>query len=68
MKTRIIFISIALLTFIHGILLATQYSALNSLAYADLNPDNMGSATSILSTVQQIALSFGLIFAEIRIK
>jgi hypothetical protein len=51
---------IAVLTFLFGFLISMQYSGMNSLAYADIPADELGSATSIISTMQQIAQSFGV--------
>jgi len=49
-----------MLTFLYGLLLTLQYGAMNSLAYADLSPKDLSSATSIMSTLQQVAQSFGV--------
>ena len=49
-----------MLTFFYGFLVSLQFSAMNSLAYADLPPENLSAATSIASTMQQLALSFGV--------
>lgn len=51
---------ICMLTFFYGFLVSLQFSAMNSLAYADLPPENLSAATSIASTMQQLALSFGV--------
>lgn len=51
---------IALLTFIFGFLISLQYSGMNSLAYADISIDELSAATSIVSTMQQLAQSFGV--------
>lgn len=51
---------IALLTFILGILVSMQYSGMNSLAYAEILPEQLSAATSIMSTLQQLAQSFGV--------
>lgn len=56
---------IALLTFIFGLLISMQFSAMNSLAYADIGPDDLSAATSIVSTTQQIAQSFGVAVAAL---
>lgn len=53
-------IAIAIMTFIFGFLIALQYSGMNSLAYADINVEQQSAATSIMSTMQQIAQSFGV--------
>lgn len=51
---------IALLTFLFGFLIALQYSGMNSLAFADIHADDLSSATSIVSTVQQFSQSLGV--------
>jgi EmrB/QacA subfamily drug resistance transporter len=55
-------------TFVYGFLIAMQYTAMNSLAYANIGEEQMSAATSIMSTVQQLALSFGVAIAAIIIK
>lgn len=59
---------IALLTFSYGVLIAMQFSAMNSLAYADLAPEDLSAATSIVSTVQQVAQSFGVAVAALLLR
>lgn len=51
---------IGLLTFIYGFLIALQYSGMNSIAFANITESNMSAASSIMSTIQQIAQSFGV--------
>ncbi len=51
---------IALQTFFFGLLIALQYSGMNSLAYAEISPEQLSSAASIMGTLQQIAQSFGV--------
>ncbi len=51
---------IVCMTFIFGFLIAMQYSGMNLLAYADVAPDSLSAATSFLSTLQQLAQSFGV--------
>jgi len=51
---------IALCTFIYGVLIALQYSGMNSLYYADIDLESFSAATSIMSTVQQLSQSFGV--------
>jgi EmrB/QacA subfamily drug resistance transporter len=58
---------IALLTFLYGLILTLQYSAMNSLAYADLSHEELSNATSIMSTLQQVAQSFGVAVSAILI-
>lgn len=59
---------ISALTFIFGFLISLQYSSISSLAYADLPPDGLSAATSIMSTVQQLSQSFGVAICAIFIQ
>ncbi len=51
---------IGILTFIFGFLISLQYSGMNSLGYTGIGMDELSSATSIISTLQQLAQSFGV--------
>lgn len=51
---------IACLTFLFGFLISLQFGALNTLSYADLAHDDLSAAASLVSTVQQLAQSFGV--------
>lgn len=51
---------IAGMTFLFGVGTSMQYTALNSLAFADLHEDELSASTSITSTTQQLAQSFGV--------
>lgn len=51
---------IASLTFSFGFLISLQYSGMNSLGYTGVAMDDLSSATSIISTLQQLAQSFGV--------
>ncbi len=51
---------IALFTFIFGFLISLQFSGMNTLAYSDVPAENLSSATSFLSTIQQLSQSFGV--------
>lgn len=55
------------LTFTYGFLIAMQYTGMNSLAYASVSENDMSAATSIMSTTQQLAQSFGVATAAILI-
>ncbi len=61
-------IYIALLTFIFGFVISLQYASLNSLAYANIQEENLSSASSMMSTTQQVGLSFGVAFAAILLR
>jgi len=51
---------IALLTFVYGIFISMQYTGMNSLALADIPKEKLSASTSITSTVQMLAQSFGV--------
>ena len=57
--------TIECLTFLYGFLIALQYTGMNSLAYANIDELELSAATSIMSTIQQLAQSFGVAFAAI---
>ncbi len=59
---------IALMTFVFGLLVSMQYSGMNSLAYADMTEENLSAATSIFSTTQQLAQSFGVAVAALLLR
>ncbi len=46
--------------FVYGFLTSLQFSALNTLAYDEIEQERMSSATSFYSTFQQLALSLGV--------
>lgn len=52
--------TIACLTFIFGLFTAAQYTAMNSLAYAEINQEDLSSSTSITSTTQVLAQTLGV--------
>ncbi|HEY1877491.1 MAG TPA: DHA2 family efflux MFS transporter permease subunit [Rhizomicrobium sp.] len=51
---------IVLQAFCYGALASTQYSSMNTLAYADIPPERASNASSIASTFQQLSMSFGV--------
>jgi len=51
---------IVLQAFIYGALTSTQYTSMNTLAYADVPGKRASNASSIASTVQQLSISFGV--------
>ncbi len=57
--------AIALLAFGYGFFTSTQYTSMNTLAYADVSSEQASWASSIQSTVQQIAVSFGVAAASL---
>jgi MFS family permease len=56
------------LTFSYGFLIALQYTGMNSLAYANLLPEDISAATSIMSAIQQLAQSFGVAVAALLLR
>ena len=56
---------IVILAFIYGFLTSLQYTSMNSLAYADVNEKQASGASTIASTVQQMAVSFGVASASL---
>jgi EmrB/QacA subfamily drug resistance transporter len=51
---------IAVLTFSYGFFLSLHYVSLNTLCYANISEKQLSSATSIVSTIQQVGLSLGV--------
>lgn len=51
---------IGFMTFLFGLLISFQFSSMNSLAYSEISAENLSAATSIMSTTQQLAQSFGV--------
>jgi EmrB/QacA subfamily drug resistance transporter len=56
---------IALLAFLYGFFTSTQYTSMNTLAYADVTAAEASQASTIASTVQQLAVSFGVAAASL---
>ncbi len=59
---------IGILTFFFGGLVSVQYTAMNSLGYADVPTEQLSAATSMISTMQQLTLSFGVAVAAILLR
>ncbi|MEO8346987.1 MAG: DHA2 family efflux MFS transporter permease subunit [Betaproteobacteria bacterium] len=51
---------IVMLGLAQGLFNSLQFSSINAMAYADIEPAQSSMATSIASTMQQLSLSFGL--------
>jgi EmrB/QacA subfamily drug resistance transporter len=51
---------IVVLAFTYGIFTSMQYTSMNTLAYADLTEAQTSNGSSIASTMQQLAISFGV--------
>jgi MFS family permease len=56
---------IVLMGFAYGFLTSLQYTSMNTLAYADVNEREASGANTIASTVQQMAVSFGVATASL---
>jgi len=57
--------AILLLSFSQGLASSTQFTSMNSLVYADVSNDEASKASSIASTAQQLALSFGVALGSV---
>jgi EmrB/QacA subfamily drug resistance transporter len=55
--------AIVLLAFFYGAFTSLQYTSMNTLVYADIDEEQTSSASSIASTGQQMAISFGVAVA-----
>lgn len=56
---------IVLMAFAYGFLTSLQYTSMNTLAYADVGEHDTSGASTIASTVQQLAVSFGIATASL---
>jgi MFS family permease len=56
---------IVLMAFTYGFLTSLQYTSMNTLAYADVNERQASGASTIASTLQQLAVSFGVAAASL---
>ncbi len=56
---------IVLMAFTFGFLASLQYTSMNTLAYADVTAEQASGASTIASTVQQMAVSFGIACASL---
>src|ERR1700723_3219447 len=54
---------IVLQAFLYGSFSSLQYTSMNTLVFADISEKDASSASSIASTMQQMAISFGVAFA-----
>jgi len=54
---------IVAIAFFYGACTSLQYTAMNTLVYADIEEGDASSASSIASTMQQMSISFGVAFA-----
>jgi len=51
--------------FVFGMFTSLQYSSMNTLVYADVTDEQTSGASAITSTVQQMAISFGIAIASL---
>jgi EmrB/QacA subfamily drug resistance transporter len=56
---------IVMMAFTYGFLTSMQYTSMNTLAYADVGEHEASGASTIASTVQQMAVSFGVATASL---
>jgi EmrB/QacA subfamily drug resistance transporter len=56
---------IVMLAFTYGFLTSMQYTSMNTLAYADVNEREASGASTIASSIQQMAVSFGIAAASL---
>jgi MFS family permease len=56
---------IVAMAFSYGFLTSLQYTSMNTLAYADIGEHDTSPASTIASTVQQLAVSFGVATASL---
>jgi EmrB/QacA subfamily drug resistance transporter len=56
---------IVMMAFVYGFLTSLQYTSMNTLAYADVGEHEASGASTIASTVQQLAVSFGIATASL---
>ena len=52
-------------SFVYGFFSSLQYSSMNTLVYADVTEEEASSASTIASTLQQMAISFGVASASL---
>ena len=58
-------IVILVMLLVGGFFRSMLFTAVNTLGYADVPPSQMGRATSLASTAQQVSLSLGVGFAAL---
>lgn len=59
---------IVVVLLVSGFLRSLQLTAVNSLTYADIGPEQMGSASGMASAAQQLAISMGVAVAAFSLK
>ena len=53
--------------FAYGFFTSLQYTSMNTLAYSDINEEQASNASTIASTTQQMAISFGVAVSSIAV-
>jgi MFS family permease len=56
---------IVMQVFIYGVFTSLQYTSMNTLVFADVTEEETSGASAITSTVQQMAISFGIATASL---
>lgn len=56
---------IGALMFVYGFVMSLQYTAMNTLAFVDLDASDAAQASALLSTAQYLAVSFGIALASL---
>jgi EmrB/QacA subfamily drug resistance transporter len=54
--------AIAIVLLLIGIFRSTQFTAMNTLTYSDIEPEYMSAASTLSSTIQQLAVGLGVAF------
>src|SRR5262249_32893965 len=58
----------AVLLFAGGVFRSLQFTSINTLAYAEVEPERISRATSIVSVAQQLAISAGVAFGALAVE
>ncbi len=56
------------LLFVGGFFRSLQFTSINTIAYAEVEPERIGRATSIVSVAQQLAISAGVAFGALAVE
>jgi len=62
------FLTTAVILFIGGLSRSMQFTALNTLAFAEMPQEDLGAASSLFSTMSQLALGMGIALGAIAIR
>lgn len=60
--------TIIFLNFLFGMFMASQFTAMNSLAFAEISEEDLSSATTITSTTQILAQTLGVAYSAILLR